>query len=172
MISHPCFRQVFLVLIGVTTTIQSLSARPLTFGDQKSQLSIPDDWVVQPMSSGGSGYAASATKPDKTESLSIFVVSTDSSGPLSDDSQYVKGLLKSCSDHNANVIGHESRQLKGIDFYVISVAQKLNSIELDSQIWLTVANSHIYQIAFYEKNGDPAKNADYALIIKSFSLTK
>jgi hypothetical protein len=62
---------------------------------------------------------------------------------------------------------HET--VNGLDFYVLPVTQKLPSVEVDALMYFGISGGHIFQFAFYLKNGDPSKNLDYAKILASFA---
>jgi hypothetical protein len=163
----------FLAALLILAGWLPVSAKTLALDTVKCQLTIPDDWKggAQSQLPGSTSFSAVMKNAALTESVSLFVTHLDSSTPLGDDSSYIQGFLKSCADNRASVVSRDHRTVNGIDFYVLTLVQKLSaSLEIDTTIWLTAKDGRIYQLAFWLKNGDPDKNSDFSSIINSFSF--
>jgi hypothetical protein len=143
----------------------TVSAKDLPDASTGCHLVVPDDWTVaRPQASGAS--VVQATKGDRTKSVLLYVGTVSGGASIQDGSPFIQGVEHGIVSSGGKIETRDHRKLGNSDFYVLtcSVANGVQSF-----MWVTIANGHMYEIGLYEAT-DPSKDAELMAVLKSFSI--
>jgi len=162
-----------MTLRAVWVSLWMIAALPLLgkdLGDAKwgCKLDVPDDWSIKPLSPLElETYTASARNTDQTEIVGLQVFPTKSPGPVTESTDYIKGVLQTGL---FDFKDKRQEKIHGTDFYVIVASVTRGPTVIHTTFYFTIANNRLYQIALSSKHGEVASNKTLQSALASFAL--
>ena len=157
-----CLLAVFFLLHGVIP----LTAKTLTFDEEKCHVDVPDDWKEQ----GSTENKVSAINADQTKSFTLRTVNVGAELRL-DDASFIKGFENSVTGNGFTITARLHVSLAGIDAYALDASRTMPAGPVDTRMMVTVANNYAYCVNISKVNGMAADDPELAAIVSSFGFT-
>lgn len=155
---------VFALLLGIAG---EASAKDIADANTGCHLIVPDGWSITHPPAGNAS-AAQAANSDRTKSVLLYISTVSSSATIADGSPLTQGVESGLLKNNVKITSRDHRRLANTDFYVLNCLMP-NGVQ--SQMWISVANGHMYEIGLYEAKNDPSKDTELAAALNSFLIS-
>jgi hypothetical protein len=160
------YRQVgFLLVLLFVAGLNPLTAKTLTFDEQKCQCTVPDDWTEMKVP----GNQASFINSDRTKSFILRIAPVPKNIAL-DNASFIKGFEGSMTNNGATITDRQHLPLGGIDAYVVDSTTPVPAGTANNRMSVTLANGFAYGFDISKVNAKPSDDDELNAITKSFAF--